>query len=127
MCPVKALKAWQELCHQKNGPIFCAITKGNKLKLHALAPSSVSVILKQHAIECQLSNASAYSGHSLRRGFATTASQKGATFGAIMRQGRWRHEGTVHGYIEEGQRFDGNAASSILEDINSIDPSEITL
>ena len=32
-----------------------------------------------------------------------------------MRQGRWRHEGTVHGYIEEGKRFEANAAGAILE------------
>lgn len=37
----------------------------------------------------------------------------------IMRQGRWHHEGTVYGYIEAGQRFDANAAASILEQSTS--------
>jgi len=32
-----------------------------------------------------------------------------------MRQGRWRHEGTVLGYIDEGKRFDQNAADIILK------------
>lgn len=63
---------------------------------------------------CQWPNATRYSGHSLRRGFATAASQRGATLGAIMRQGRWRHEATVYGYIEEGQRFEANAAGLLL-------------
>jgi len=49
--------------------------------------------------------------HSLRHGFATEAAKKGAQFKSIMRQGRWRHEGTVLGYIEEGKRFEENAAS----------------
>ncbi len=60
-------------------------------------------------------NAELYSGHSLRRGFATSASQKGATLGAIMRQGRWQNERTVNGYIEEGQRFEANAAGLLLK------------
>ena len=53
--------------------------------------------------------------HSMRRGFATEASKKGASFAAIMRQGRWRYEGTVLGYIEEGKRFESNAADVLLK------------
>ncbi len=63
---------------------------------------------------CNLANAEKFSSHSLRRGFATTASRKGVPFVSIMRHGRWRHEGTVLGYIEEGQRFQENAAKMIL-------------
>ena len=59
--------------------------------------------------------AAQYSSHSLRRGFATEASKKGAPFGAIMRQGRWRHEGTVLGYIDEGKKFENNAANTLLD------------
>ncbi len=71
-------------------------------------------ILQALVNACQLPEAEHYSSHSFRRGFATTASQKGAPFGTIMRQGRWRHEGTVLGYIEEGKRFETNAAHFIL-------------
>jgi len=49
----------------------------------------------------------------LRRSFANTASRKGAPLGAIMRQGRWQHEGTVLGYIEESKRFEANAVNYI--------------
>ena len=72
------------------------------------------VSLKSIATTCQLPNADSYSSHSLRRGFATEASRQGAPFGTIMRQGRWQHEGTVLGYIDEGKRFDQNAAKIIL-------------
>ncbi|MBP9726090.1 MAG: hypothetical protein KBD83_01305 [Gammaproteobacteria bacterium] len=34
-----------------------------------------------------------------------------------MRQGPWRNETTVHGYIQEGQRFESNAAKKILENL----------
>jgi len=117
LCPVTALHHWHEKSGALSSPVFCQILKGNKMTTHAISSNSINKIIKTLAVTCQLPQAENYSGHSLRRGFATTASQKGASFSAIMRQGRWRHEGTVHGYIEEGQRFDANAAGSILDDI----------
>jgi len=117
LCPVTALNIWKEKSGISSGFVFRRILKGNKITSSGISSNSVSRIIKSLAIACQLPQAEQYSGHSLRRGFATTASQKGASFSAIMRQGRWRHENTVHGYIEEGQRFDANAAGSILDDI----------
>jgi integrase len=89
-------------------------------------PASINFILKNLAVDCKLSNPKKYSGHSLRRGFATSASKKGATLGAIMRQGRWRNERTVNGYIQEGQLFEANAASLVLDQLplslSSVEP-----
>lgn len=115
LCPVTALKQWQEQAELSEGFVFRAVRHGKCDPQKGLAPKTVSNIIKHHAIKCQWPNAADYSGHSLRRGFATAASQRGASLGAIMRQGRWRHEGTVYGYIEEGKRFEANAAASILE------------
>lgn len=123
LCPVTALHRWKEKSGILMGPVFRQILKGNKITERSISTNSVNKIIKDLAIACQLPQATQYSGHSLRRGFATSASQKGASFGSIMRQGRWRHEGTVHGYIEEGQRFNSNAAGSILDEI---DPSIIS-
>lgn len=118
LCPVTALHRWQKKLGITSGPVFRQILKGSKITERSISSNSVNKIIKNLAIACQLPQAAQYSGHSLRRGFATSASQKGASFGSIMRQGRWRHEGTVHGYIEEGQRFDSNAAGSILGEMN---------
>ena len=79
-----------------------------------IAPNHVNIVLKQLAQQANLQNADDYSSHSLRRGFATVASRKGAPFGAIMRQGRWKSESTVLGYIEAGKRFDENAVGVLL-------------
>jgi integrase len=54
------------------------------------------------------------SSHSLRRGMATSAYRAGADFRDIKRQGGWRHDGTVQGYIEAG-RFEENAAAHLLK------------
>jgi site-specific recombinase XerD len=114
LCPVKALKIWGEKADIQAGFTFRAIDRHDHISALPLSMQSVNLIIKSIAKACQLSNADQFSSHSLRRGFATTASRKGAPFISIMRHGRWRHEGTVLGYIEEGQRFLENAAKIIL-------------
>lgn len=119
LCPVTALHQWQKQSGIETGAVFRRVFKSGRIGDDTISSGTVNNIIKTLAIACQLPNAEQFSGHSLRRGFATVASQKGATLGAIMRQGRWRHEGTVNGYIEEGQRFDKNAADSILSNISA--------
>ena len=115
LCPVIALQTWKARSGLTKGAVFRAIRHEKCDRNRGLSPAIVNRIIKQRAIECQWPHATEYSGHSLRRGFATAASQRGATLGAIMRQGRWHHEATVYGYIEEGKRFEANAAASILQ------------
>ncbi len=115
LCPVTTLKLWLERSSIMEGPIFCAV-RHNKCDFRkGLSPGTLNRIIKRRAVECEWADALQYSGHSLRRGFATAASLNGASLGSIMRQGRWTHEGTVYGYIEESQGFQANAASSILQ------------
>jgi integrase len=115
ICPVNALVTWLETAQIDSGPIFRQISKGGKILDGGLAASHVNIIIKQLATDCDLPDGQLYSAHSLRRGFASQASKSGASFGSIMQQGRWKHEGTVLGYIEEGKRFEGNAVSTILK------------
>lgn len=114
LCAVKALQHW---CYQAGiqpGYVFRAINRYDNISTKPLSVQSVNLIIKSIAEACQLPQADKFSSHSLRRGFATTASRKGASFVSIMRHGRWRHEGTVLGYIEEGQWFEDNAAKAIF-------------
>lgn len=115
LCPVAALMQWQERSGNDDiDYVFRQITAGERMLNAAIKPHQVNVIIKSIAMACCLPDAESYSSHSMRRGFATEASRKGAPFGSIMRHGRWRHEGTVLGYIDEGRRFDQNAASIML-------------
>lgn len=111
LCAVIALKLWQEYSGLNEGFIFRGISKSEKILLRAIKTNQVNLIIKKIAHNCELKNADDYSAHSLRRGFATEAAKRNAPFQSIMRQGRWKHEGTVLGYIEEGKRFEENAAS----------------
>lgn len=114
LCPVLTLTAWLQQSHITEGPIFRKINRWNKIGPSSLTPLAVNQILKKRALESGLTNAQALSSHSLRRGLATSASLKGASLKAIMRQGRWQHVNTVLGYIEDSQRFNDNAADAVL-------------
>lgn len=113
LCPIAALNEWCEKAGIQSGFIFRRIQKNNRISKDPISAQQANIIIKVAFNTTR--DGMAYSSHSLRRGFATQASKMGVPFGAIMRQGRWKHEGTVLGYIEEGKRFDNNAATLMFE------------
>jgi len=118
LCPVNALQNWQKASHISMGPVFRSLSKSNRLGTSCLSPKSVNLIIQRLLQNEPERAAGRFSSHSLRRGLATSASRNGASLQSIMRQGRWQHEGTVLGYIEEGQRFEDNAADILLNKNN---------
>ena len=117
LCPVQALKQWLDQSRIKQGSIFRRIHPEGHLDEASLVPLSVSNILKKRAQDAAIPEAENFSSHSLRRGLATSASRDGASLPAIMRQGRWKNVNTVMEYIEAAQRFEENAAASILQKV----------
>ena len=118
LCPVQALKQWLKISALKEGPIFRRIHVNGKIEADPLVPFSVSNILRKRAQDIMHPQAANFSSHSLRRGLATSASRDGASLSAIMRQGRWKNIQTVMEYIEAAQRFEENAATSILKKLH---------
>lgn len=113
-CPATVLRAWLNAGGVASGPVFRAITKWGVVGADALHPASVNVILADSAQLAKLGYVPELSSHSLRRGMATSAHRAGAEFRDIKKQGGWRHDGTVQGYIEEAEIFESNAAGSLL-------------
>lgn len=114
LCPATALRAWLAVAGIANGPVFQGLGKWGHLAGKRLRAAAVNDILASAARQAKLDYAPDLSSHSLRRGMATSAHRAGARFEDIKRQGGWRHDGTVQGYIEESKLFTDNAASSIL-------------
>lgn len=100
-CPTKALRRWLDSAQIEQGPLFRRVSRWGAVGDVALHEGSVNTILTARAQEAGLPYAPIMSSHSLRRGLATSAHRAGADFLEIKRQGGWRHDGTVHGYIEE--------------------------
>jgi len=119
ICPVTAIVHWLNLANIKDGAVFRKITKHGTLGHTALVEESITFIVRRAVAKLDNLKMQDFSSHSLRRGFATSASKNGASLPAIMRQGRWQHEGTVLEYIEESQRFEDNAADLVLTVINN--------
>ena len=114
-CPAKALQAWMSAAGIVSGPLFRRIDQWGHIGTAAMNPASVNTVLTQAAKLAKLADSPALSSHSLRRGMATSAYRAGASFRDIKRQGGWRFDGTVQGYIEEADRFEENATSVLLK------------
>lgn len=114
LCPVTALKQWLEISNITTGPIFRRIHGKKELSINPLDPISVSNILRARAKNAGIADADKFSSHSLRRGLATSASCNGASLPSIMRQGRWKNVNTVMEYIDAAQRFEENAAGTVM-------------
>lgn len=113
-CPASALRNWLTAAGITFGPLFRPVTKWGEVGADALHEGSVNTILETCAKLVQLDYVPQLSSHSLRRGMATSAHRAGADFRNIKRQGGWRHDGTVQGYIEEAGQFQENAALTLL-------------
>ena len=114
VCPVSALERWLMQADIQAGPVFRAVNRWDQLQPKALSPGSVNRIVKALGEVCGLDFAPMLSSHSFRRGLSTAAARENVDFEQIKRQGGWKHDATVWGYIEEGQQFTQNAASSLI-------------
>ena len=114
-CPATALKKWLESAKIHNGSIFRSVNKWGEIGELSIHAGSVNPILARWASIAGLTHMKEMSSHSLRRGMATSAYRAGASFRDIKRQGGWRFDGTVQGYIDDADRFTENAVNSLLK------------
>ncbi|WP_232210379.1 site-specific integrase [Nitrococcus mobilis] len=115
-CPATVLQRWLTAAAIERGPLFRRINRWGGIGAAALTAGSVNSILAVRAAEAGLPDVTKLSSHSLRRGLATSAYRAGADFRDIKRQGGWRHDATVQGYIEEAGAFEENAAGALLKE-----------
>lgn len=115
ICAVRAVKAWLDVSGLTTGPLFRPFKNNGKLRDTQLSDKSVALIVKKHAGLAGLDE-SQFAGHSLRRGFATSAAQHDVDTLAIMRQTRHKSEKMVHRYIEQGTLFKDNALTRMYKD-----------
>ncbi|MBQ7497120.1 MAG: site-specific integrase [Selenomonas sp.] len=99
-----ALMAWLSAAHIQRGPIFQSIDLRAHLSGKAITPRTVAEIVKRYAARLGYDERQ-FSGHSLRRGFATEASASGASLPAIMHHTRHKSEKQALKYVEAGRNF----------------------
>lgn len=112
ICPVKAFKDYVEAAGITEGPLFRSISKYGRLLDQRLAGKDVARIVKA-ATEAAGYDAEAFSGHSLRSGFITSAARAGVADRLIMKQTGHKRLEEMHGYIRRAGLFTENAADLI--------------
>ncbi|MCE5287441.1 MAG: site-specific integrase [Pelosinus sp.] len=113
ICAVTALKSWIHTAHLGSGPLFRPLNRYKQIRNQRLTNQSVALIVKKYAALAGF-NANDFAGHSLRRGFATSAAQHDVDERTIMQQTRHKSEKMVRRYIEQGNLFKNNALNKMF-------------
>ena len=114
-CSVHAVQRWIQVSQIQSGPLFRPINRHAQMRPRRLTGHAVATILKdclKDALRCQgwperlvLERISAFSGHSLRAGYVTSAAAEGVEEHTIMRQTGHKRVDTLRRYIREGDLF----------------------
>ena len=113
ICAVRAVRNWMEAAGITSGPLFRGFKRNLQPRDTQLNDKAVAEIVKKYMARLGL-DPSDFAGHSLRRGFATSAAQHDLNTLEIMRQTRHKSEKMVHRYIEQGNLFKENALDKMF-------------
>jgi integrase len=111
-CPVRTIQAWIEQAALPSGALFRSINRHGQVQTGRLSGIDVARVVKKLARRAGL-DATAYAGHSLRAGHATSAAIAGASERSIMKQTGHRSVQMVRRYIRDGSLFRENSAGKL--------------
>jgi integrase len=112
-CPVTALDAWLKASGITGGAVFRPVDRHGRVEDTRLSGEAVALIVRER-VETAGLDPSGYSGHSLRAGLATSASQVGVPTWKIRAQTRHASDAMLARYVRDGQLFSENAAGALL-------------
>ncbi|QKC85776.1 site-specific integrase [Mesorhizobium sp. NZP2077] len=112
-CPIAALKRWLEVAGIMEGAIWRGMDKHGNILPERLSGEAVSDVVKVRVSDAGY-DPSAFSAHSLRSGFATSAAMAGATSYKIRQVTGHRSEAGLAPYLRAVDLFDDTAAARVL-------------
>jgi len=113
-CPVAALRVWLQAAGITDGPLFRRISTRGAVGDAALNDKTVVRLIKRTARAAGF-NEKRYSGHSLRRGFLTSAAMNRADVLKMVAQSRHANINTILAYVDNQQLFDNHAGQQLLQ------------
>lgn len=119
LCPVSAYQAWIHHVGLVRGPVFRNLSRWGRLADTALNPRSIIPMLRKILNQANIDNANGYSSHSLRRGFASWASQNDWELKSLMTYVGWKHVQSAIKYIDADDRFGQKRIQSRLSALPS--------
>lgn len=111
--PVAALRAWLDAAAITEGAVFRSINKADRVQSRRLTGRSVANIVKHCAGAAGL-DVAAFSGHSMRAGFVTSALDGGADPINVMRVTRHVEMDTLLDYDRRAKAFKDHAGRKFL-------------
>lgn len=112
-CPVAALSRWLDVAGITSGPIFRPVNRNGDIGTTRLSGEAVCVIVRERVVGAGI-DPTGYSGHSLRAGFATSATQAGVSTIKIRQQTGHASDAMLARYVRDGELFVANAAGMLL-------------
>lgn len=123
LCPVRALRRWQEAAGITEGAVFRRIwrppCRGDgpppppQLGAAAIDPGTVARIIQARAVAAGFER-SALGGHSLKRGALTTGMDRGVHPTRLKQLGRHKSYAVLDEYLELGDPFEGHPLTGLL-------------
>ena len=112
-CPVRALLAWRQILKEDREAIFHPIDWLDRVQPSRLSGDAVPIIIRDRLTSAGF-DPTGYAGHSLRAGFATSATKAGVPSYKIRQQTGHKSDAMLGRYIRDGELFEGNAAAALL-------------
>jgi len=115
-CPVAAIEAWLNTARVRQGKVFRRIYRGDRVSDNGLGDRAVAELVKDCIFRLKDPSLKYehFSGHSLRRGFLTSASNNKADVFKLIAQSRHKQLNTVLDYVQDQDRFSLHAAEHLL-------------
>ncbi|MEC4722763.1 tyrosine-type recombinase/integrase [Noviherbaspirillum sp. CPCC 100848] len=120
LCPVDAYLAWINTAQISKGAVFRRIDRWGHVSNDGLHIDSLVPLLRSILKEAGVVSPELYSGHSLRRGFATWASANGWDVKSLMEYVGWKDVYSAMRYVEAADPFARHRISEML----ALDSSE---
>ena len=111
--PVSRLRAWLDGAEVQDGQLFQTMKRGGRPTGRPLHHSDIARLVKHYVKKIGL-DPSAYSAHSLRAGFVTSAAVHHARLDKIMEVTRHKSPAMVLRYIRDADAFEDHAGAAFL-------------
>jgi integrase len=112
-CPVRSLETWLSAARIEEGPVFRPVDRHWRISDGPLSGEAVCLIVRSRVAAAGF-DPTGYSGHSLRAGFATSATCAGVSTFKIRQQTGHASDAMLSRYVRDGELFLGNAAGVLL-------------
>lgn len=112
-CAVDAWGAWMGRRGRQPGPAFVRVERDGTIGEERLHESAARRMISRRAKAAGLE---LVSSHSMRASFATLATEKRKPPALIARHGGWSGVAVMGRYIRQGELFDDNPTSGLLDD-----------